>query len=94
MTPPDSVEQKLQELTRRTAEIGAPAGFEARTLARLALVEAREQQRFWRVGQGAVGLAFCTAIASLVLAVWHDERLTDEVSRSPDAGAELESRDP
>jgi hypothetical protein len=94
MSPPDAIEEKLLELARRTADIPPRPGFEGRVLAKLALVEAREQQRFWRVGQGAVGLAFCTAIASLVLAVWHDERLTDEVSRSPDAGLEFDARDP
>ena len=94
MSPPDAIEEKLNELARRTADITPAPAFQARVLAKLALVEAREQQRFWRVGQGAVGLALCTAIASLVLAVWHDERLTDQVSRSPDAGLELDSRDP
>lgn len=94
MSPPDPIEEKLRDLAHRTADIPARPGFEARVLAKLALVEAREQQRFWRVGQGAVGLALCTAIASLALAVWHDERLTDQVSRSPDAGLEVEARDP
>lgn len=101
MSPPDEVEEKLSELGRRTAGVGVPLGLEARVLERLARVdaairadEAREQQRFWRLGQGAVGLALCTAIASLALAVWHDERLTDHVSRSPDAGLEVDSRDP
>lgn len=94
MSPPDSIEEKLRELARRTEDIPPRPGIEARVFERLALVEAREQKRFWRVGQGAVGLALCTAIASLALAVWHDERLTDQVWRSPDAGLELDSRDP
>lgn len=94
MSPPDAIEEKLNELASRTEHVTPPPGFDARVLARLALLEAREQRSFWRVGQGAVGLAFCTAIASIVLAVWHDERLTDHVSRSPDAGLEVDSRDP
>ncbi len=94
MSPPDPIEERLSELARRTAGVTLAPGFEARVLAKLALVEAREQQRFWRVGQGAVGLAFCTAAASIALAVWQDERLTDHVSRSPDAGLEVDSRDP
>jgi hypothetical protein len=94
MSPPDRIEERLTDLARRTAGIAPSPAFQARVLARLALVEEREQRRFWRVAQGAVGLALCTAIASLALAVWHDERLTDQVSRSPDAGLEVDSRDP
>jgi hypothetical protein len=94
MSPPDSFEKKLAELTQRTQNVRAPRGFEGRMLARLAAIDSRQRESLWRVSQRAVGLALCTAITSVVLAVWHDARLADELSRAPDAGLDVDLRDP
>lgn len=94
MSPPDAFDHRMSEFAKRTENVRAPRGFEGRMLARLSTLDKKRRESFWRVSQSAIGLALCTAITSLGLAVWQDARLVDELSRAPDAGVDVELRDP
>jgi len=84
------LERDLVRLARRTRDVRAPSGLEARVLARLSR-EPRGGEALVRLGQGAVGLSLCAALAALSLALWHDARLQRAMGAVPEVARELES---
>ncbi len=84
------LERDLIRLAKRTKDVRAPSGFEARVLARVAR-ESRGGEMLVRVGQGALGLSLCAALAALSLALWHDLRLQRAMGAVPAVAYELEA---
>ncbi len=95
MTNRESFEERLDRLARAT-DLASPPGLDARILAALEAEPSSGPRRDFvaALSRKAIAVAACAMVASVALAVWHDDRFVSSMLTAPDGGADLAQEDP